>query len=713
MLQRFLFVLLLGLAGAVSAQTPCPSVLLVSGYFSTVHIYDACSGQYLRDLDTRNRLTGAQGMRIGPDGFLYVVAENNNTVYKYRGDTLVYSSVFTVTPPMGPLAIDFSSDGTAYVAGYDSNNVMKFDRNGTLIGDAFAPASAGISGPEIGTTFGPDGNLYVPGYNSSNVIRHDPRTGQTTVGIAARASGIFRPRGLLLAKDGQTFYVVTEGSGQLLRWNFTTGALTQIRAGLPGATMAAYAPDGNLLVVSNEAVLKLDPQSGATLSTLVPAGSGGMSGATFLAVVPNPDLVRYALAVSLSGSGAGSVASTPAGIGCGSTCSATFQNGDAVTLTPTASAGSVFTKWTGACSGSGACSVTMNAAKSVTAIFSSTAPQAALSRRGGIDTDGDGKGEFILRNANAQLLAGRLSGNQLQFSPVADPGADFRLVAAADFDGNGKSDLAFQNITQGDFGEANTWLDFDSTKQRLLRNVKRVWDVQAVGDLDGDGFGDLVWRYTVRDSPDTGVSYIWFTNGAPNLSGSNVVQVRKRGGAPLEWRLLGAMDLNGDGAADMVYLSPANQIRVLMATAQRTCANYAAGSVPADFTALAYADFTGNRRGDIFIRNAATGATRILSLDATALTLPPPTANPDDPNASCTSTSTSQAISNTSLEFAATDPEWSFFASADLNGDGVTDLIWKRPDGTLTVWLMTVGAAPATVIDNAGTVPTGFAVFQP
>ena len=75
------------------------------------------------------------------------------------------------------------------------------------------------------------------------------------------------------------------------------------------------------------------------------------------------------LTVTRPGNGAGGVTSTPAGIDCGTTCEANFPYGTAVTLTPGASTGSSFTGWTGACSGSGACSVTMDQARTVGATF--------------------------------------------------------------------------------------------------------------------------------------------------------------------------------------------------------------------------------------------------------------------------------------------------------------------------------------------------------
>jgi hypothetical protein len=77
----------------------------------------------------------------------------------------------------------------------------------------------------------------------------------------------------------------------------------------------------------------------------------------------------YVLTVSKSGTGTGTVTSSPAGINCGADCTETYNDASVVALTPSASAGSAFTVWSGACTGSGACNVTMSAARSVTATF--------------------------------------------------------------------------------------------------------------------------------------------------------------------------------------------------------------------------------------------------------------------------------------------------------------------------------------------------------
>ena len=86
---------------------------------------------------------------------------------------------------------------------------------------------------------------------------------------------------------------------------------------------------------------------------------------------PPPAPSGFTLSTVTMGSGSGNVTSSPAAINCGSTCSSTFGNGTSVTLNASPASGSTFAGWSGACSGTGACTVGMTAAKSVTATFNS------------------------------------------------------------------------------------------------------------------------------------------------------------------------------------------------------------------------------------------------------------------------------------------------------------------------------------------------------
>jgi Divergent InlB B-repeat domain len=87
--------------------------------------------------------------------------------------------------------------------------------------------------------------------------------------------------------------------------------------------------------------------------------------------------IMHPLSVTKSGTGAstGTVTSSPSGINCGPTCSANYAQGTKVTLSATPASGSVFTGWSGPCTGmaSHVCAVTMNRNRPVSASFTASA----------------------------------------------------------------------------------------------------------------------------------------------------------------------------------------------------------------------------------------------------------------------------------------------------------------------------------------------------
>lgn len=95
--------------------------------------------------------------------------------------------------------------------------------------------------------------------------------------------------------------------------------------------------------------------------------TAAFSGGELRAQLDNAGAASKSLTVSVTGTGTGSVAGT--GINCPGDCSESYAHDTAVTLTANPGAGSTFTGWSGACSGTGSCMVTMNFLKSVTASF--------------------------------------------------------------------------------------------------------------------------------------------------------------------------------------------------------------------------------------------------------------------------------------------------------------------------------------------------------
>jgi YVTN family beta-propeller protein len=148
-----------------------------------------------------------------------------------------------------------------------------------------------------------------------------------------------------------------------------SGTVTSNLSGIncPGACSASYQS-------GTQVVLTAVAASGSTFAGWNGAGCVGTGTCTVTmsaaeSVSATFTAILNTLTVTKGGTGSGTVTSGDGMIACGTTCSAGYAAGAVVTLTATPDANSTFTRWGGACSGAGACQVTMSAAESVSAIF--------------------------------------------------------------------------------------------------------------------------------------------------------------------------------------------------------------------------------------------------------------------------------------------------------------------------------------------------------
>ncbi|HKT35721.1 MAG TPA: hypothetical protein VJR03_12925 [Nitrospira sp.] len=192
-----------------------------------------------------------------------------------------------------------------------------------------------------------------------------------------------------------TCIVVITNSDQTVTASFATPntfTLTVTKAGVGVGTVTS-SPAG--INCGTTCAFTYPNGTSVTLTATVAAGStfggwsgGGCSGTAPCTIVMNQNrtvtatfnAVPATLTVNKAGTGAaaGSVTSSPAGINCGNTCSASFPTGSIVTLTATAPAGTVFAGWSGGgCSGTGTCTTVMASNQTVVATFN-TVPMFTL-----------------------------------------------------------------------------------------------------------------------------------------------------------------------------------------------------------------------------------------------------------------------------------------------------------------------------------------------
>jgi len=160
--------------------------------------------------------------------------------------------------------------------------------------------------------------------------------------------------------------------------NLTTGPLSIGEAVLSGTGAAGFsilnnACSGSAFSAGGACTLDVlfSPLAEGWKEALATVSVSGEQAAVSIGLSGQAGLVHpFTLTVVRAGSGEGTVTSAPAGIDCGSLCSAAFPSGENVSLTATALPGSLFTGWSGACFGKTLpCVVLMDRSRDIVANF--------------------------------------------------------------------------------------------------------------------------------------------------------------------------------------------------------------------------------------------------------------------------------------------------------------------------------------------------------
>ncbi|MBU6364429.1 MAG: hypothetical protein KGQ95_09450, partial [Acidobacteria bacterium] len=329
--------------------------------------------------------SGVRDITSGPLGSLWVTEVNAGRIMQVTttGDFPMGSGGI---PVPSPSAITAGPDGNLWFGqGIDTTDGTM---NRTTPQGQISSWTTGLpTSPELPIETiarGVDGAVWFTPGEGPPAIGRITTGGQLTVfrqGITAGAG----MHGITAGPDGAMWFTEFEG-GRIGRIT-PEGAVTEFSAGITAGskpTNIVLGPDGNLWFTQSgaNAIGRITPQG---VVTNFRAGANDVTGTSGIAVGSDGNIwfteantnrvgrmlsgARPAVTVTKAGTGSGTVSSAPAGIDCGATCSAAFDYGQAVTLTATPAAGSTFAGWGGACSGTGACTVTTTQARAVTATF--------------------------------------------------------------------------------------------------------------------------------------------------------------------------------------------------------------------------------------------------------------------------------------------------------------------------------------------------------
>lgn len=180
-------------------------------------------------------------------------------------------------------------------------------------------------------------------------------------------------------------------------------------------------------------------------------------------------------------------------------------------------------------------------------------------------------------------------------------GSSWTIVGVADFDGDAKVDLLMK---QDSTEKMRIWfLDGNAVQSGAWITpppgfAASAHTVTAVGDIDRDGFADIVWRRTSNGD----VSY--FRMGGATVLQYGLIQA----GLSQSWSGLGGGDFNGDGVLDLGYRKPATGTVLLrLMNPDFTILGSAQIEQATSWSHVGFPDVNGDGKADVVWRKASNG----------------------------------------------------------------------------------------------------------
>jgi hypothetical protein len=245
-------------------------------------------------------------------------------------------------------------------------------------------------------------------------------------------------------------------------------------------------------------------------------------------------------------------------------------------------------------------------------------PQAPVNVRN--DFNGDGSQDIVLQDSTGFLAAWFMSGDDVRstsfFTPNNVRDAGWGVVGAGDFNSDGDTDLLFQHTD----GSLAVWyLDGVTLTTPSFVNPASSgspdWRAVAVADYNKDGKVDILFQHSNFDLA------IWFMDGV-NLS--SIAPLRP-GNAGAGWRAYGSGDINGDTNVDILFQHDDGTLAVwyLVGGNNLLLPAVLTPQDPGDpnWRAVASIDLNGDNKTDIVLQNRSSNDIAIWYMDREKLVL--------------------------------------------------------------------------------------------
>jgi len=164
------------------------------------------------------------------------------------------------------------------------------------------------------------------------------------------------------------------------------------------------------------------------------------------------------------------------------------------------------------------------------------------------DFNNNGKVDILWRNtatgANQVWLMNGATRSSIVNLP-AQTNLNWQIVATGDFDNDGNTDILWR---RSDNGNNSVWF-MDGTTYVSTKGLAALttlsWKICGAGDFNRDGKVDIVWR---NEAEGGGENIVWLMNGTAKLSQRSLPSQTN-----LTWKLSGVGDWDGDGKPDLIW----------------------------------------------------------------------------------------------------------------------------------------------------------------
>jgi hypothetical protein len=165
------------------------------------------------------------------------------------------------------------------------------------------------------------------------------------------------------------------------------------------------------------------------------------------------------------------------------------------------------------------------------------------------DFNGDGRDDILWRNDSGAIfdMLGTSVGGVTNNGDISSVSIDnsWHIAGTGDFNGDGRDDILWRNDNGAIFDMLGTSTGgFTSNGDNSSVNVATSWHVAGTGDFNGDGIDDVLWRN------DSGAIFdmLGTANGGFVNNGDNSFVTVDN-----SWHVASIGDFNGDGRADILW----------------------------------------------------------------------------------------------------------------------------------------------------------------